>query len=82
MADIEFNQMRDAQDLVDVVVVDAVAGVDLESGGVGELRTTNKAGQLGGPLGAEMVGVSSGVELDELSPELGGGGDLSVRPDR
>ena len=77
MADVEFRQLRDGGDRLDVLVGETVAGVrldavlDCECGEVGDLL------ELDGDLIALGVRVFAGVEFDHRGAELQGGFELA-----
>lgn len=77
MAYVEFGEVRDGGDGADVVVCEAVAGVDDEAAVEGEVFTGGKLrySSEGGDFGFG-VGVGSGVKFDGVAAGFSGGGNL------
>jgi hypothetical protein len=74
---LSFVQVRERQDRADVVVIDAVAGVDDQPVAVGELAARAQAFQLGGGRrGFPGVGEGARVELDDRGADGDRGFDL------
>ena len=76
MADVEFFEVGDGEDFVDVLVVETVAGVDTEAELVTEGGTLDQAVEFMDACLAGGIGEGAGVELDAFGFEVGGGVDL------
>ncbi len=77
MADVELIELGDGGDGLDVVVVQAVAGIDLEPLASSIGGTGGDALELGVALGiGGGIGVTAGVDLDKRGATLGGRIDL------
>ena len=76
VADVEFDDFGDGGDGRDVGVGEAVAGVDFEAEGFGEVRTFGEADEFVGVACFRAVGVGAGVEFDDVRADVGGGAEL------
>ena len=82
VANVQFDQMRHGQQGREILVVQAVAGVDAQSQG---MRLPGGGGQFFGFLRAlvfamKIFGERAGVQFNELRAGLGGGFHLRRRP--
>ena len=68
VADVQFGEVGDGEDLGDVGVIDAVAGVDLEAEAVGEAGGADEALEFALLVLAGGVGKGAGVEFDASAP--------------
>src|SRR5216117_207035 len=78
MPDVEFNQVRNAQQVGQVLAVQSVAGVDSEAQQRRLLRPGDEPIQFFGELAfqPETFGEGAGVQFDELAAGARGGFDL------
>ena len=76
VADVQLAQVRDCEDLGDIGVIDAVAGIDAKAVAGGEAGGADEALKLAGAVLVGGVCECAGVELDGIGAEAAGGFDL------
>ena len=76
VADVQFFEVGDGEEFVDVGVIESVTGVDPQAEIMGELGAFDEAMQFRLPRFACRVGEGARVEFDVFGLEVGGGADL------